>query len=113
MLNIQKKTVGAVELLQVSGRVDSFTAPQLEQAIADSFKQKHYCIVVDLSGTDYFSSAGLRVLLQSRNLAQEHHHGGDVRLAGLSPFLQDAFQLVNFNKVFQIFPDSKEAIASF
>ena len=48
--------------IAVSGRVDTVTAPELEASL--NFGDAT-CVVIDLAGVPYMSSAGLRLLLTS------------------------------------------------
>jgi anti-sigma B factor antagonist len=113
MFAIRKEEVGPVDLIHVAGRVDGFSAPQLDEALQQSIKQKRYRIVVDFTETEFISSAALRALLRGRQATHERRRRGDVRLAGLSPRLQEAVQLVGFNTLFKIFPDRQAALDSF
>jgi anti-anti-sigma regulatory factor len=54
----------------------------------------------------------MRALLHARNLATAQKHG-DVRLANLSPFIRDAFELVGLHKLFKIYDDRQAALDSF
>ncbi len=99
-------------ILHVSGRIDAETAPTLEKQINKVLNKGQYHLAVDLSGVEYISSAGLRVLVSALKKARRHNRG-DVRLAGLSTRLKEAFQLVGFNKLFQIFEDVQDAAGSF
>ena len=51
--------------LSPEGRIDTLTAPQLEQAFADNYESCDQ-MIFDLSKVDYISSAGLRVIVSSR-----------------------------------------------
>lgn len=99
-------------VIHVSGRVDAETAPNLEKQINKVLGKGQYHLAVDLAGVDYISSAGLRVLVSALKKSRRYNRG-DVRLAGLSTRLKEAFQLVGFNKLFQIFEDVEDAIGSF
>lgn len=113
MFAVRKEELGRVDLIHVVGRVDGFSAPQLDEALLESIKQKRYRIVVDFTETDFLASAALRALLKARQATHDRRRRGDVRLAGLSPRLLEAVQLVGFNTLFQIFPDGKTALDSF
>jgi len=49
-------------VLQLTGRLGMTTAAPLEQALDAALREPHACVVADLSGVDYVSSAGLSVL---------------------------------------------------
>lgn len=59
-INVAKNETSLV--LALEGRLDTTTAPQLEQAINDS-ADGITKLVFDMEKLDYISSAGLRVLL--------------------------------------------------
>ncbi len=113
MLTVQKEAVGPVDVIEVKGRVDGSTAPQLDDALQESLKKGRYRIVVDFSETSFLSSAGMRALLRARQQVQDRRRHGDVRLAKMSPFIQDAFKLVGFDKLFKIYEDREAALNSF
>jgi anti-sigma B factor antagonist len=110
--NIESTEYKRVDLVTVKGRVDSSTAPQLEKALQKIIDNGRYHIVVDLSGTDFMSSAGLRVLLSAVKQARRFNRG-DLRLAGLTSKVKKAFELAGLEVVFQLFDDSVGAVASF
>ncbi len=107
-----EKSYKRYTILRVSGRIDADTAPNLEKQINKVFKKGQYHLVVDMGGVDYISSAGLRVLVSALKKARRYNRG-DVRLAALSARLKEAFQLVGFNKLFQIFGEAEDAAGSF
>lgn len=66
-MNINK-TLNEKELLvALDGRLDTTTAPQLEEALQASFDDVG-SIVLDFEKLDYISSAGLRVLLSAQKI---------------------------------------------
>lgn len=62
-------TIAAVEwhgreaVLPVSGDVDMVTAPKFEQALTSALEERPETLVVDLTGVDFFASAGLSSLV--------------------------------------------------
>lgn len=111
MLNVQSETRKNVEYIRVIGRVDGFTAQQLESALDAAIKAKRYKIVVDFSETEFLASAGMRALLHARQQVQDHN--GDVRLANMSDFIAQALKLVGLDKLFKIYDNADAALASF
>ncbi len=65
-------------------------------------------LVLDLSGVDYISSAGLRVLMLARKQAKEQ--GGTLVVAGLVPVVREIFEISRFTVVFDIFASVREAL---
>jgi anti-sigma B factor antagonist len=111
-IKITTKEYKRVDLIAVEGRVDSSTAPQLEKALRKIIDNGRYRIVVDLSETDFMSSAGLRALLSALKQVRRFNRG-DLRLAALSSKVKKAFELAGLGVVFQVFDNSVDAVGSF
>ncbi len=113
MLNISSNTdqVQGVTVLQVEGRVDSDSAPQLEEALAALLKADCNKIVVNLKGVDFMSSAGLRALVKAYQTAQQA--GGSVRLAAVPEEIESVMYTVGLDKMLITYPTEQEAAAGF
>lgn len=111
MITVNSEMQGNVSVIAVGGRVDGFSAPQLEKALDGAVSAKHYKIVVDLKETEFMSSAGMRALLKARMDAQDKK--GELRLAAPSDFILDSLKLVGLDKLFHIYPTRADALANF
>ncbi|MBP1928858.1 anti-anti-sigma factor [Methanolinea mesophila] len=99
-----------VEVVKVEGRIDASSAPGMEAAINAPLERGVKKIVVDLSGVEYMSSAGLRVLLAS--LKKVRSLGGEMRLAGMQPFVKEVFDMTGFSRLFSVSATVEEAVKS-
>ena len=100
----EEKTV-----LFITGRIDTSTAPDLEQAINHQIDGQKRCILLDFSGVTYISSGGLRVLLAT---AKKLKNPGDkFALCSLSPEVLKILKLAGFTSIFSIYPSEGEALA--
>lgn len=81
--------------LSIEGRIDTVTAPQLEQTFAD-YAQSCDKIIFDLSDTDYISSAGLRVILIAHREMQKK---GGLVLRNLSKNVESVITLTGFDRI--------------
>ena len=61
-MQIEKLKNGSTLTMKVSGRLDTLTAPELEKEVTESLNGVTD-FVMDFSGLEYISSAGLRTLL--------------------------------------------------
>jgi anti-sigma B factor antagonist len=100
------------EVLTVTGRVDSSTAPQLSEALNVITNAAHYQIVIDMAGVDYMSSAGFRALLAAQRNCK-HHNLGEVVLANVPTNINAALELAGFTTLFKIFKDLTSAVGNF
>ena len=56
----------------VEGRLDTHTYEDLDEALAPLLTRQLHSLVLDLSGLDYISSAGLRSILKARKALAPH-----------------------------------------
>lgn len=100
------------DLIKVTGRVDSATAPQLAQSFNAINEEGHYKIVVDMEGVDYISSSGLWVLVNAQKTCKRYNRG-EVVLACVPAKIKSALDLAGFIPFFKIYEDSLTAVGSF
>ena len=100
------------DMISLKGRVDSYTTPQLNEAIAAVNKAGGYKIVLDLSGLEYMSSAGFRALLIGQRNCKRYNRG-EIVLATVPKKIMDALELTGFTPLFRIFDDVITAVGSF
>ena len=110
-MEISTKEMKRVSMLTVSGRVDSNTAPDFDKALRALIDASRTQIVIDMSGVEYLSSAGLRALLSASKAAKSG--GGDVRLAAPSKRVREVMDLSGLNLIFAMYDDLVEAVGSF
>lgn len=68
-LRVTVTTRGPAVVLGVTGEVDMLTAAQLEQTITTALDGRPPILVVDLSLVEFLASAGMHVLLVTREVA--------------------------------------------
>jgi anti-anti-sigma factor len=110
-INVTVKELARVDLIEVGGRVDSSTAIELGAVLSDRMGVGNNNLVVDLSGVEYMSSAGLRELVAGLKKAKTA--GGDLRLCAVSERVGEILQLAGLDAIFQIFDDQVSAVGSF
>jgi anti-sigma B factor antagonist len=111
-MNITTKSLKHCELVSVTGRIDSATAPQLAQALDALIKNNKFKIVLDMSGVEYMSSAGLRTLLATQRQCRRYNRG-EVALAAVPQNIKDTLELAGFTDIFKIYDDVISAVGSF
>ena len=108
-LEIQQDDAGDVTVLAISGRVDSLTAPALGEKMIAALGAPNARLIADLSGVEYLSSAGLRVLLQAMKQAQKAK--GKLVLHGLNARVAEVFEISGFNSILTVCGTRDEALA--
>lgn len=90
------KTNGDALTLALEGRLDTTTAPQLQDALIPAFDENK-AVVLDFAGIEYVSSAGLRVLLLGAKSAKAA--GGTQTLVNVADEVREVFELTGFDGV--------------
>ena len=112
-MNATLRRYASAVVLQVSGRLDQDTCEgfradlmkHVEEAARDDGT-----VVLDLSGLEYISSAGLRsFMLASREAKAQQAR---IFVADLQPMVAEIFEISHFNLVFRVFPSVREALAA-
>ena len=99
-------------LVSVSGRVDSSTAPQFGQALDALIEKGVYKLVIDMHALEYMSSAGFRALLAAQRSCKRYNRG-EVILASVPDRIREALELAGFTELFKTFSDPLEAVGNF
>lgn len=100
-----------VDLITVNGRVDSSNASQLGEKLNQQIDTGSVNLVVDLSGVEYMSSAGLRELVAG--LKRVKKDGGDLRLCNPSDRVREVLDLAGLSTIFEIYDNQVAAVGSF
>jgi len=100
------------DLVKATGRIDSQTAPQLDEAFRGITKNGRFRIVFDMSGVEFVSSAALRVMIATQKICKRWNRG-ELVLAGVPQRIYEALDLAGFLPLFKFFDDVVEAVGSF
>lgn len=106
-LAITKESLHRVDLITVSGRVDSDSYTQLEAALDNA--RDH--VVLNLASVHYMSSAGVRSLVSK--LRDCKQAGGDLRLSEPSDRVMEVLTLAGLHSLFGTFDNDTTAVGSF
>lgn len=97
-MNIIKKIDESKLVLELEGRLDTMTAPQLEKELEASLSNTAE-LVLDMENLDYISSAGLRVLLGAQ---KQMNQQGSMELHHVCEEIQDVFDMTGFSDILTI-----------
>ena len=97
-MRIEKNQEGEKLNLAVIGRLDTTTAPELEQELKESLEGVNE-LVLDLAGLEYISSAGLRVLLAAQRRMNKQ---GSMKLVNVNELVMEVFEVTGFSTILTI-----------
>ena len=98
LLDISNKLEGSKLEFKLNGRLDTITAPQLEEEIKDKIEGVNE-LVFDFSDLSYISSAGLRVLLSAQKTMNQN---GSMVVKNVSDAIQEIFDVTGFSDILTI-----------
>ncbi len=97
-MTIDKVQNGTSLKVKVSGRLDTTTAPQLEDELKSSIEGVE-SLELDFSDLEYISSAGLRVLLSAQKTMNTQ---GQMTLTGVNDTIMEIFEVTGFSDILTI-----------
>ena len=109
-MEISVKPLKHVDIVSVTGRIDSATAPEFDNALKGLLERGRKKIVLDFTKLDYMSSAGLRAMLSALKAAK--NGGGNLVLVNVNERVRDTLVLVGFQSLFLQFNDIVDAVDS-
>ena len=79
-------------IVELSGRLDTTTAPTLEQIISENIYDIEN-LILDFKGLEYISSAGLRVVLNAQKKMQQI---GGMKVINVREEVMEVFEITGF-----------------
>ena len=97
-MTIEKKINNDAATLIVSGRLDTQTAPKLENEL-DAVLPGLRDLTFDMTNLEYVSSAGLRVILKAQKAMNAQ---GSMKLTGVNDSIMEVFDITGFLDILTI-----------
>jgi anti-sigma B factor antagonist len=112
-MNVTARHFANAVVLRAVGRLDQDTCEGFRGDLAkhvEATSREGGAIILDLSGLEYVSSAGLRCFMLASRQAKAQ--GGRIYVAALQPMVSEIFEISHFNLVFRVFPTVREALGA-
>ena len=97
-MNMTKTRNGTELTIALEGRLDTTTAPELEQALKQDLEGAT-ALTLDFSRLDYISSAGLRVLLSAHKALSRK---GGMKVTHVNEIVNEVFEVTGFSDILTI-----------
>jgi anti-sigma B factor antagonist len=110
-VKISSRPFADVVVIAPVGRIDHYSAGQLEQALTPLWEKSAIdkgAMVLDFAGVEYISSMGLRVLMIAAK--QMRAHDARIAIAALQPIVVEIFAISRFDLVLDVFPSVRSAL---
>jgi anti-sigma B factor antagonist len=109
-LKLDHHNKDGIEIVDVEGEIDVYTAPRLRELLIDLVGNGHYQLVVNMEKVEFLDSTGLGVLVGG--LKRVRAHDGSLDLVCTQERILKIFRITGLTKVFGIHTTVDEAIAN-
>jgi anti-sigma B factor antagonist len=99
-----------VEVVDVEGEIDIYTAPRLRELLIDLVSKNNYQLIINLDKVGFLDSNGLGVLVGG--LKRVRAHDGSLDLVCTRERILKIFKITGLTKVFGIHETVDQAIAA-
>jgi anti-sigma B factor antagonist len=111
MIKITERKVDNVNVVCVEGKIDAASTCEVEKRLNDLIGAGNKYLVLNISGTDYINSSGLRVMLSS--LKKLRKAQGAMKMACAKPTVKQVFSMAGFTSLFEFYDHEQDAISKF
>jgi anti-sigma B factor antagonist len=109
-VEIGERREGDILILLPAGRIDNDTSAAFQARLLAALASPAAAVLVDFSGVEYISSAGLRALMMGSRQAKAVK--GRLAVAALGPVVKEIFEISRFSLVVQVYETAAEALAA-
>ena len=108
---LARKSIQDISVIDLNGDIDFREMIRIKDAIGSLIEKKRLKVVINLKSVDHINYLSIGVLLERLKLLRNLN--GDLKLAGMSPFLRDIFEVVGMDRFFEDYTSLEDAIESF
>src|SRR5919201_659376 len=109
-LKLDHHTTEGIEVVDVEGEIDVYTAPRLRELLIELVNKKNYQLVVNMEKVGFLDSTGLGVLVGG--LKRVRAHDGSLDLVCTRERILKIFRIAGLTDVFGIYATVDQAIAA-
>lgn len=111
LVGIKEESKGDILILKLNGRLDAVSSPAVERKIFDYLSRDKHKLLLDFSGIDYLSSAGLRMLLSVTKKIRSL--SGKLILFSVTTNVVEILKMSGFDHVLEIASTEEEGVRRF
>ena len=109
-LKLSHHAKDGIEVIDVQGEIDIYTAPRLRELLIDLASKNNYQLIVNLDKVGFLDSTGLGVLVGG--VKRVRPHDGSLDLVCTQERILKIFRITGLTKVFGIYQSVDQAIAA-
>lgn len=109
-LNLKHHNRDGIEIVDVEGEIDVYTAPRLRELLIELVNEGHHQLIVNMEKVEFLDSTGLGVLVGG--LKRVRAHDGSLDLVCNQERILKIFRITGLTKVFGIHGTVDEAVTA-
>jgi anti-sigma B factor antagonist len=110
-MDISSRSKGEVVILDISGEIDLYNAPEIKDFINKMIEQKKYKVIINLKNVTYIDSSGIGALISSLSNLKKFH--GGLKIVNVFASVKKVFELTKLTSFFEIYDSEEEAVKAF
>lgn len=110
-MDISSRVRGDVVILDISGEIDLYNAPEIKDIVNKLIEQKKYSVVINLKEVTYIDSSGIGALISSLSNLKKYH--GGLKIINVFASVKKVFELTKLTSFFEIYDSEDEAVKAF
>jgi len=107
-MDISVRKSDQINIVSIAGSIDALTADQITGCIDERINSGEKHLLLDLSGVEFMSSAGLRVILGALKALRKQ--GGNLDIAGAQAGVERVLKMSGFSRILKIYDNVDNAI---
>lgn len=111
LIDIKEDVKGDVLILHMQGRLDAISSPTAEHKLFDYINSGQNKLLLDFSGVDYLSSAGMRMLLSTTKKLKALD--GKLVVYAVTPNVMDVLKMSGFDHVLDLVKTEEDGLRRF
>ena len=108
---LQRKLIQDISVIDVAGDIDLREMIRIKEVIGSLIDREQTKVVLNLKAVDHINYLSIGVLLERLKILRNLN--GDLKLAGMSPYVRDIFRVVGMDRYFEDYASLEDAIESF
>ena len=110
MINIEKKD--KIDIISFSvNKINALIVDEIREGILRVLDNSNSKVIIDLKGVEYVDSSGFGCFLSVMKAARNNY--GVLKFANPEPRVNELFETLHLQTIFQIYPDIETCIRSF
>jgi anti-sigma B factor antagonist len=108
---LQRNIIQDISVIDINGDIDFREMIRIKDVIGSLIEKERTKVVLNLKAVDHINYLSIGVLVERLRILRNLN--GDLKLAGMSPYLRDIFKVVGMDQFFEEYTSLEDAIQSF